>query len=129
MMDKLNGETTEIELNKKFNLCIQNLAEIKPLLAYQINGKQNVRKYVDEWETEIRKLESLDNVADVENTLAHFKPKLIDEIKSDLNEIINEIATLVDDKNTKTETKELLIEPTEKEFEKEFSDYIDKMLN
>ncbi|MFA5296654.1 MAG: hypothetical protein WC389_00420 [Lutibacter sp.] len=129
MMDNLNGENNDIDLNQKFNLCIENLSGIKPLLAYKINGKQNVRKYVDDWESEIRELVNLDNVADIEKTLEHFKPKLIDEIKSDLNEIIKNIVTFIDDKNTKIETKELLIELTEKEFEKDFSDYIDKILN
>jgi len=129
MMDNLNGENNEIVLNQKFDLCIQNLSEVKPILAYKINGKQNVRKYVDDWETETRELMNLDNVTDVEEVLEHFKPKLIDEIKTDINEIINNIASLVDDKDTKAETKELLIEPTEKEFDKNLSENIDKMLN
>lgn len=122
-----NDDNHEIDFNQKFKLSVENLSEINPTLAYRINGKQNVRKYVDGWEMESRNLMDAENVEGIEAALEDYKPKLIDEIDSDLTKIISEIADLINEDKIKEDAKKMIRKKTEKETDSDFSEYIDRM--
>jgi hypothetical protein len=122
-----NDDNHEINFNQKFKQSVENLSEINPILAFKINGKQNVRKYVDGWEMESRNIMDSENVEGVEEALEAYKPKLIDEIDFDLTEIILEIADLITEDQIKEDAKEMITKKNEKESESDFSEYIDRM--
>src|SRR5699024_10257120 len=117
-------KNNDLDLNKQFNECIDNLSEINPILAYRINGKQNIKDFINNWEREIKNILSYENIYEVENMVSRFKPKLIEEIQSDLSIMIKDVAKLIDDNSLSKETSTLLIDPTESEYEKDISEFI-----
>lgn len=129
LLMKVNGENNHFDLNNQFNECIDNLSEIDPFLAYRINGKQNIRSFIENWENETKKVLEYENINEVENMVSHFRPKLIDEIQNDLSEIINEVTELTNDKNLKEEITHFLKEPTESDYENDIGEYIDRMFD
>jgi len=126
---KVNGENNHFDLNKQFNECVDNLSEIDPFLAYRINGKQNIRSFIENWENETKKVLESENIKEVENMVSHFRPKLVDEIQNDLSEIINKVTELTSDKNLKEEITEFLKEPTESDYENDIGEYINRMFD
>lgn len=126
---KVNGENNHFDLNNQFIECVDNLSEIDPFLAYRINGKQNIRSFIENWENETKKVLESENINEVENMVSHFRPKLVDEIQNDLSEIINEVTELTSDKNLKEEISEFLKEPTESDYENDIGEYIDRMFD
>jgi len=129
LITKVNGENNHFDLNNQFNECIDNLSEIDPFLAYRINGKQNIRSFIENWENETKKVLESENINEVENTVGHFRPKLVEEIQNDLSEIINEVTELTGDKNLKEEIMEYLKEPTESDYENDIGEYIDRIFD
>lgn len=129
LLMKVNGENNHFDLNNQFNECVDNLSEIDPFLAYRINGKQNIRSFIENWENETKKVLESENINEVENMLNHFRPKLVDEIQNDLSEIINEVTELTNDKNLKEEITDFLKEPTESDYENDIGEYIDRMFD
>ena len=129
LLMKVNGENNHFDLNNQFNECIDNLSEIDPFLAYRINGKQNIRSFIENWENETKKVLESENINEVENMVNHFRPKLVDEIQNDLSEIINEVTELTNDKNLKEEITDFLKEPTESDYENDIGEYIDRMFD
>ena len=129
LITKVNGENNHFNLNNQFNECVDNLSEIDPFLAYRINGKQNIRSFIENWENETKKVLESENINEVENMVSHFRPKLVDEIQNDLSEIINEVTELTNDKNLKEEITEFLKEPTESDYENDIGEYIDRMFD
>jgi len=129
LITKVNGENNHFDLNNQFNECVDNLSEIDPFLAYRINGKQNIRSFIENWENETKKVLESENINEVENMVSHFRPKLVDEIQNDLSEIINEVTELTSDKNLKEEITEFLKEPTESDYENDIGEYIDRMFD
>jgi hypothetical protein len=129
LLMKVNGENNHFDLNNQFNECVDNLSEIDPFLAYRINGKQNIRSFIENWENETKKVLESENINEVENMVSHFRPKLVDEIQNDLSEIISEVTELTSDKNLKEEISEFLKEPTESDYENDIGEYIDRMFD
>ena len=126
---KVNGDNNYFDLNSQFNECIDNLSEIDPFLAYRINGKQNIRSFIENWENETKKVLEPENISEVEDMISHFRPKLVDEIQNDLSEIIIEVTELTSDKNLKEEISEFLKEPTESDYENDIGEYIDRIFD
>jgi len=129
LLMKVNGGNNHFDLNNQFNECVDNLSEIDPILAYRINGKKNIRSFIENWENETKKVLGSENINDVENMVSHFRPKLVYEIQNDLSEIINEVTELTNDKNLKEEITEFLKEPTESEYENDIGEYVDRMFD
>lgn len=129
LLIKINGTNNQFDLYKQFNECIDNLSEIDPILAYRINGKQNIRNFIESWENETISVLAYENINEVESMISHFKPKLIDDIQYDLSIIIKDVAKLTDDSTVLKETSNLLKEPTDAEYENDITEFIDKMFN
>lgn len=55
LINSLIGENYLKDIKKQFMNSIDNLSEIDPLLAYRINGKQNIQDYLNSWEAESKK--------------------------------------------------------------------------
>jgi hypothetical protein len=119
-------------LLEQFNLCVSSLSEIDPLLSYQINGKQNIKRYLDKWEdsmTEYYK-ESGEEVSSEElNTLNnHIKPFISDSILKDFDDMVLDIAKLIN-RRTKKKTKGILKIQTAEEIKNEMKSEIENLFN
>lgn len=121
------NENYENDFGVKFNQSVVNLSEINPVLAFRINGKQNVKKFIESWETESIKILDADKVEEIEEALLYFKPRLVNEINSDLIEIINDIMDLIGDDDIKKETIEVIRNKTQQENDADLTEYIDRM--
>ncbi len=113
------------DLKDQFKKCIDNLSEIDPLLAYRINGKQNIQYYIQSWENESKNYFEFESIEEMQDVIEHFKPKLIDEIKVDIETIIIDIAKLINDKEVE-KVKEIITEPEDAEIEKDIEKYLNK---
>jgi len=87
-------------LTDRFMESVDNLSEIEPVLAYRLNGKQNLKKLIDGIENV--SLESLlglgESKKDLDNAIAHFRPKYFKEALNELDSIIIEVAEKIDKK-------------------------------
>lgn len=63
---------------------------------------------------------------DIQKVIGIFKPKLIDEIKNDLEVVILDIAALIDDKELR-KIKEFIREPLDITIQEEVEEYYDKI--
>ncbi len=126
ILPSLIGESFQKDLKVQFAKCIDNLSEIDPILAYRINGKQNIQDYINSWENESNSLFEIENIEDFRNAMTHFKPKLINEIKSDLESIIQEIAALIG-KGEIQYINGLIQEPEDQDIQADVNEYLEKM--
>lgn len=127
ILPSLIGDNFQKDLKEQFKKCIDNLSKIDPLLAYRINGKQNIQDYIQSWENESKNYFEFESIEDIQNVLDHFKPKLIDEIKNDLEAIILEVAALINDKEVKN-VRDLITEPEDAEIQKDIEEYLNRIL-
>lgn len=100
---------------KQFNTCIDNLSEIDPLLAYRINGKQNLNNYINSFEDNTSSIKNIENI-EIETVTALFKPQMIDDVKRELESIIISIAALISKKYI-VKAKEIMTEAEDSEID------------
>tara|TARA_Y100000034_G_scaffold132010_1_gene194008 strand:+ start:3293 stop:4003 length:711 start_codon:yes stop_codon:yes gene_type:complete len=125
----MKSENRVDSLESQFSSCVKNLSEINPLLAYRINGKQDLRKFIENWENQSKQVLSLEDFNQTEQMLEHFKPKVINELETDLNEIIENVAKLTDDKEIIEDTTELINRKSDGEYENGIAEYVEKMFD
>jgi len=125
-ISKQTSKTTK----ENFEKAVDNLSEIDPILAYRLSGKQNIQEFFGEWE-EISK-KSLDEwVTDkdeVKNMIQHFRPKLLNEAIMDLDSVLTEIATQIDNK-TLSRTKEIIAERDIYEKQIEIHQFVERIFS
>lgn len=124
----LIGVNFQKDLKRHFSKCIENLSEVDPVLAYRLNGKQNIQDYISKWETETTNLFEVESFEDIQSVMAYYKPKLIDEIKTDLETIIKDVAVLIGSDEVRN-INDLIQEPEDQEIQEDVKDYIDKMFD
>jgi hypothetical protein len=119
---------TSKQTKENFEKAIDTLSEIDPILAYRLNGKQNIQEFFGEWE-EISK-KSLDEWVtdkdDVKNMIQHFKPKVLNDAIRDLDSCLIEIATQLD-RATLSKTKEIISEKDIYEKQIEIYQFVERM--
>lgn len=128
ILPSLVGENFQLDLKEQFVKLIDNLSEIDPILAYRINGKQNIQDYIKSWEDKSKKYFELESVEDIEKSMDFFKPNVINEIKGDIETIIIDIAELINKKEVER-IKEIITEPEELEMEQDIEEYLDRIFN
>ena len=128
ILPSLVGENFQLDLKEQFVKLIDNLSEIDPILAYRINGKQNIQDYIKSWEDKSKKYFELESVEDIEKSMDFFKPNVINEIKADIEKIIIDIAELINKKEVER-IKEIITEPEELEIEEDIEEYLDRIFN
>jgi hypothetical protein len=128
LLPSIIGENIQKDLMEQFSKCIDNLSEIDPILAYRINGKQNVQDYIQSWEDETKVFFELESVEDIQSVIEHFRPTLIDEIKGDIESIIIDIAVLISKKEVE-KVKDILKEPEDLEIEIDIESNLEKIFN
>lgn len=128
ILPSLIGDNFQTNLKAQFDKCIDNLSEIDPVLTFRINGKQNVQDYLNTWENESESYFQMESVEDVKSTIEHFKPKLVDEIRNDIETIIIDLAALINKKEVER-IKEIITEPEELEIEIDIDKYVEKMFS
>jgi len=127
ILPSLIGENFQKDLKQQFSKCIESLSEIDPVLAYRLNGKQNIQDYISKWESESTNIFEIESIEDVQNVMDHFKPKLVDEIKIDLETIIQNVAALIGSDEVKS-INDLIQEPEDLDIQEDVQRYLDKML-
>ncbi|WP_299584662.1 hypothetical protein [uncultured Sunxiuqinia sp.] len=128
ILPSLIGENFQKDLKEQFEKCIDNLSEIDPILTYRINGKQNIHDYIQSWEQESKCYFELESVEDIQNIIEHFKPKLVDELKSDIESIIIDIAHLIS-KEEAENVKDIIAEPEDLEIEIDIEGYLERIFS
>jgi hypothetical protein len=124
---KTENKTDGIE--SQFASCVRNLSEINPILAFRINGKQDVRRFLENWENQSKEILSLEDFEQTEQMLEHFKPKMINELEIDLNDIIMSVAELTEDEQTIEDTTDLIQRKSDGEYEKDIADLVEKLFD
>lgn len=127
ILPSLIGENFQKDLKQQFSKCIESLSEIDPVLAYKLNGKQNIQDYISKWENESTNLFEFESFEEIQNVMALYKPKLVDEIKTDLETIIQDVAALIGSDEVKS-INNLIEEPEDQEIQEDVKGYLDKML-
>lgn len=83
-------------LNQNFNKCIDNLSEIDPLVAFRLNGKNNIHQLLKE--LVVRSQESASAMTDIKDIdelpklLSKIEPNVISKAISDIEEILLDLA-------------------------------------
>ncbi len=126
---KMKSDNQISIIANQFTVCVRNLSEINPLLAHRINGKQHLSKYIEDWEEQTEQTLSLEDFNQAEEMLKFFKPKIINELEIDINEIILKVAELTDDDQTIKGAIELIERKFEEECEKDVANLVDKMFD
>lgn len=127
LKNSIKTESSKNNIETQFSNCVTNLSEINPILAFRINGKQDVRKFLENWETQSKEILSLEDFEQTEQMLKNFKPKMIEELEIDLNDIILSVAELTEDDKIIDDTKELIQHKSDDEYEKEIGKLVEKM--
>ncbi|CAA0144563.1 conserved hypothetical protein [Tenacibaculum maritimum] len=128
ILPSLIGDNFQTNLKTQFDKCIDNLSEIDPVLTFRINGKQNVQDYLSSWENESKNYFKMESIEDFKSTVEHFKPKIVDEIRNDIENIILDLAELISKKEVER-IKEIITEPEELEMEIDIDEYIETMFS
>jgi hypothetical protein len=126
ILPSITGENYHKDLSEQFKKCIDNLSEINPFLAYRINGKQNIQDYLSSWENESKNYFQFNSIEEIQGAIDLFKPRIIDELKSDLETIMVDVAKLVGSKEV-LKVKKTMSEPEEKEIDKDVEEWIDRV--
>ena len=129
LKNTMKSENRVDSLESQFSSCVKNLSEINPILAYRINGKQDLRRFIENWENQSKQVLNSQDFNQTEQMLEHFKPKVINELESDLNEIIENVAKLTDDKEIIEDTTELINRKSDGEYENGIAEYVEKMFD
>jgi len=124
---KSDNQTDNLE--SQFLSCVRNLSEINPLLAYRISGKQDLRKFIENWETQSKQALSLEDFNQTEQMLEHFKPKMINEFEMDLNDIIISVAKLTENEEIIEDTTELIQRKSDGHFENEITEFVERLFD
>lgn len=124
---KSDNQTDNLE--SQFLSCVRNLSEINPILAYRISGKQDLRKFIQNWENQSKQVLSLEDFNQTEQMLEHFKPKVINELETDLNDIIINVAKLTENEQVIKNTTELIQRKSDEEFEKEITELVGRLFD
>ncbi|AUC77247.1 hypothetical protein [Olleya sp. Bg11-27] len=124
---KSDNQTDNLE--SQFLSCVRNLSEINPILAYRISGKQDLRKFIENWENQSKEVLSLEDFNQTEQMLEHFKPKVINELEKDLNDIIINVAKLTENEQVIEDTTELIHRKSDGEFEKEITELVERLFD
>ena len=127
LIPSLIGPNYQKDIKKQFKKSIERLSEINPTLAYRINGKQNIQDYIENWKDQFNKYFVINNIEDAKKTVEIIEPKLTNEIKNDVEEIIKKVASQIGKKELKI-VENIIIEPDDEEITKNVEDYLNKML-
>ncbi len=127
ILPSLIGDNFQKDLKDQLKKCIDNLSEIDPLLAYRINGKQNIQDYIQSWENESKNYFKFESIEEVQRSIDLLKPKLVEEIKTDIEAIIIDIAGLISDREV-NRVKKIITEPKKIEIEKDVDNYLEKTI-
>jgi len=125
----MKSENHSDKLENQFLSCVHNLSEINPILAYRISGKQDLRKFIENWEKQSRQVLILEDFKQTEQLLEHFKPKVINELEMELRDIIISVAKLTDDEHVIEDTIELIRQRSDVQFEEKISELVGKLFN
>jgi hypothetical protein len=115
---------------ENFERVIDNLSEIDPILAYQLNGKQNIQEFFEEWEAISKKSleEWVTEKDEIKNMIQHFKPKLLEEAVRELDVVLIEIAAQIN-KTTLLKTKEIITKRDIHEKQIEIYQFVERIFN
>jgi hypothetical protein len=127
IMPSLMGVSYHKDLKEQFRNCIDSLSEIDPLLAYRLNGKQNIQDYIESWQDRSTAILGFDSHEDAIKEIERFKPKLIHEIMTDVESTIEEVARLIS-KNELARVREAMSEIEDQHVQSQVSEYINRML-
>uniref|UniRef100_UPI004048FDBB hypothetical protein n=1 Tax=Fulvivirga sp. TaxID=1931237 RepID=UPI004048FDBB len=126
IIPSLIGTNTHIDLKEQFKKSIDNLSEIDPLLAYRINGKQNIQDYLKSWEKESQSLFESQSIEEIQDIINHFKPIIVDEISRDIDLLIIEIAGSISSIKEE-EVISIVTERTDSEIDEEIKRLLNKI--
>lgn len=127
ILPSLVGENFQKNLKQQFSKCIESLSEVDPVLAYRLNGKQNIQDYISKWENESSNIFEFESIEDMQNAMTYYKPKLVDEIKTDLENIIHDVAALIGSDEVKN-ISDLIQEPEDHEIQEDVKGQLNKLL-
>lgn len=128
ILPSLIGDNFQTNIKVQFDKCIDNLSEIDPILTYRINGKQNVQDYLKSWESQSKSYMQTESVEDLQSTIDLIKPKLVDQIRSDIEAIIIDLAELISKKEVHR-IKDIITEPEELDMEINIDAYVEALFS
>jgi len=129
LKNTMKSDNNTDNLENQFLSCVRNLSEINPLLAYRISGKQDLRKFIENWENQSKQVLSLEDFNQTEYMLEHFKPKVINELETDLNDIIINVAKLTENEQIIEDTTELIERKSDNEYENDIAELVEKLFD
>ena len=114
-------------LNENIDKILIELAEIFPILAFELNGKHNIKDRLNKANNYAKEVEalSIDMPFDIRGLI---NPKLTKELLQDLNESIEMIAKKIDKKTLQLSKDKISIENSNED-EKKLSILMDQFLN
>ena len=128
LLTKTKNQDNKIEyLSENIDKVLIDLAEIFPILAYELNGQHNIKERLNTVDNYFREIKSM-----TEEMPFDFKkwinPKLTKELLTDLDESIEKIAKLIDRATLKV-SKEKISKMAFDDDNKELENFIDEYLN
>jgi vacuolar-type H+-ATPase subunit H len=122
---KLNDDKFEY-LAKNIDGILIELAEIFPIIAYELSGQHNIKERLNKVSNYFKEAEEVTNELpfDIQGWI---KPKLTKELLDDLDESINKIASKID-KDTKQNVREKISDMTFDNDDSELETFIDEYL-
>lgn len=131
LLAKSKSQDNKLEyFNENIEKIIIELAEIQPILAYELNGKHNIKERLNKANDYMNDLESITSELpfDLKNWI---NPKLTGELLSDLDESIYKISITINKstyKKAKTKILKMKFSDTLMEADKFIDDYINQIL-
>ena len=129
LKNKANSLRNPKGLENQFKICVNNLSQIKPILAYKINGKQGFIKFIEYWEQKTNQVIGAEDIVQTERMLQLLKSKIVKGAEIGLNDIILSVSKLTKDKKVKDDISELIQEKSDAQFEEEINDLVDTIIN
>jgi hypothetical protein len=118
-------------LNQNFNKCVDNLSELDPVIAFLLNGKNNVHNLLKEIvmrSNELAKAKfDIKDIDQLPNLLSKIEPNVITKAISDIEEILIVLAEKAGKSTVNQVKKRLMSKRSETEIA-EMEKFIDTML-
>jgi hypothetical protein len=117
-------------LSENIDKVLIDLAEIFPILAYELNGQHNIKERLNRVDNYLSEIETVTDEVPFDFK-RWINPKLTKELLKNLDESIDKIAIQIDKetlKLSKTKISEITFDDADKELEAFVNEYFDKII-
>lgn len=131
LLTKTKNQDNKFEyLSENIDKVLIDLAEVFPILAYELNGQHNIKERLNRVDNYFGEIKSMTDEMPFD-LKKWINPKLTKGLLTDLDESIEKIAKLIDKETiniSKEKVSKMIFDDDDKELENFIDEYLDKII-